>query len=163
LERTRRRRSGIINARCAAPLNITLCGILKRKWQNNSTNVLRLLKRCDFGSLYCCRAKIRALIAGDIDQAFEHAGALFPPGWPESNEAREGLPWHLQRLESSEHHRAWRIRVVERATDRVVGSVNLKGPPDAEGDVEIGCGITEARRRRGYALKLPTADVQPQT
>ena len=72
----------------------------------------------------------------------------------ETSDAREGLPWHLRHLESNEHHRAWRIRVVvERATGLVVGSVNLKGPPDAEGDVEIGWGISEARRRRGYAFE----------
>src|SRR5688572_23309769 len=87
--------------------------------------------------------EIRALIAGDNEQASEHAGVLFPPGWPEGDDAREGLPWHLRHLESSEAHRAWRIRVVvERATGLVVGSVNLKGPPDGDGDVEVGWGIS---------------------
>ena len=98
--------------------------------------------------------EIRALIAGDVEQASGLAGVLFPPGWPAADEAREGLPWHLRHLESNEHHRAWRIRVVvERATGLVVGSVNLKGPPDSDGDVEIGWGISESHRRRGYALE----------
>jgi RimJ/RimL family protein N-acetyltransferase len=102
--------------------------------------------------------EIRALIVGDIEQASKHAGVLFPPGWPEAIEAREGLPWHLRHLESNEHHRAWRIRVVvERATGLVVGSVNLKGPPDGDGDVEIGWGISEGHRRRGYALEAVTS------
>jgi hypothetical protein len=34
--------------------------------------------------------------------------------------------------------------VVERATSLVVGSVNLKGPPDGDGDVEVGWGISES-------------------
>jgi [ribosomal protein S5]-alanine N-acetyltransferase len=103
-------------------------------------------------------SEIRALMAGDWARASREAGVVFPHGWPESDDAREGLPWHLGFLESDERHRAWRIRVVaERDTNVVVGSVNLKGPPDAEGDVEIGWGITEARRRRGYALEAVSA------
>jgi [ribosomal protein S5]-alanine N-acetyltransferase len=34
-----------------------------------------------------------------------------------------------------------------------VGSINLKGPPDDKGGVEIGWGISESYRRRGYALE----------
>jgi RimJ/RimL family protein N-acetyltransferase len=98
--------------------------------------------------------EIRALFAGDTGGASQQAGVTFPSGWPEANEARKGLPWHLEHLERDERHRAWRVRVVvERATGLVIGSVNLKGPPDSEGDVEIGWGITEARRRRGYAFE----------
>jgi RimJ/RimL family protein N-acetyltransferase len=98
--------------------------------------------------------EIRSLIARDTERASQQAGVTFPPGWPEEHEAREGLPWHLRHFEANERHRAWRIRVVaERATGTVIGSVNLKGPPDLAGDVEIGWGITEAHRRRGYAFE----------
>src|SRR5215510_1763913 len=98
--------------------------------------------------------EIRALIAGDTERASRLAAVGFPPGWPEGDDAREGLPWHLRHLEAHEQHRAWRIRVVvERATGTVVGSINLKGPPDDTGDVEIGWGISESHRRRGYALE----------
>jgi RimJ/RimL family protein N-acetyltransferase len=97
-------------------------------------------------------SEIRALIAGDTGRASNEAGVSFPPGWPESDDVREGLPWHLGYLDSDERQRAWRIRVVvDRDTNLVVGAVNLKGPPDAEGDVEIGWGISEGWRRRGYA------------
>jgi len=92
--------------------------------------------------------EIRALIDGDTERASQLAGVSFPVGWPEENEAREGLPWHLEQLEANGRHRAWRIRVVvERVTGTVVGSVNLKGPPDEEGDIEIGWGITQGWRR----------------
>ncbi len=99
-------------------------------------------------------SEIRALIDGDWARASSEAGVVFPQGWPESDEVRKGLSWHLGFLESDERQRAWRIRVVvERETNAVVGSVNLKGIPDADGDAEIGWGITESRRRRGYALE----------
>lgn len=102
--------------------------------------------------------EIRALIVGDTECASKSAGVVFPPGWPEAREPREGLPWHLRHLETDEHHRAWRIRViVERSTSVVVGSVNLKGPPDTKGDVEIGWGVTPDRRRRGYAFEAVSA------
>src|SRR5262249_43365224 len=65
---------------------------------------------------------------------------------------------HLEQLEANGRHRAWRIRVVvERVTGTVVGSVNLKGPPDEEGDIEIGWGITQGWRRRGYAFEAASA------
>ena len=68
-------------------------------------------------------SEIRGLIAGDTARASDEAGVIFPPEWPESEDVREGLPWHLGYLESDERHRAWRIRVVaERATNLVVGA-----------------------------------------
>lgn len=39
----------------------------------------------------------------------------------------------------------------------VVGSVTLKGPPDAYGDVELGWGINEDLRCRGYAFEASSA------
>jgi ribosomal-protein-alanine N-acetyltransferase len=102
-------------------------------------------------------SEVWALMAGDTARASDEASVIFPPEWPESDDVREGLPWHLEYLESDERHRAWRIRVVvERATNLVIGAVNLKGPSDAEGHVEIGSGIGEAWRRRGYAREAVT-------
>jgi hypothetical protein len=61
-------------------------------------------------------------------------------------------------LRADIRQRAWRIRViVERQTGVVVGSVNMKGPPDEGGDVEIGWGVSEDRRRRGYAFEATAA------
>jgi ribosomal-protein-alanine N-acetyltransferase len=103
-------------------------------------------------------SEIRALMAGDWARASGEAGVLFPEGWPQSDAVRQGLPRHLRFLESDERHRAWRVRVVvDRDTNVVVGTVNLQGPPDAEGDVEIGWGISEAWRRRGYALEAASS------
>lgn len=101
---------------------------------------------------------IQALIAGDIERADALTGLRFPVGWPNDPDARSGLPWHLGALQAGERQVAWRIRViVERSTRRVMGSINLKGPPNAEGDVEIGWGLTEHCRHRGYAVEAAAA------
>ncbi len=39
------------------------------------------------------------------------------------------------------------------AGDEVVGLCSYKRPPDADGSVEIGYGVSPARRRRGYATR----------
>ena len=102
--------------------------------------------------------EIDALIAGDTRRAGELVGATFPDGWPHDEAPRSGLPWHLKHLRADVRQRAWRIRViVERRTGVVVGSVNMKGPPDEGGDVEIGWGVSEEHRRRGYALEATAA------
>lgn len=73
-------------------------------------------------------------------------------------EAQQGLTWHLRHLRADAAQQAWRIRVmVERQSEEVVRSINLKGPPDTHGDVEIGWGVNEDRRRRGYAFEATTA------
>lgn len=92
--------------------------------------------------------ELEPLVAGDVERAGRLAGVNFPPGWPEEREAREGLSTHIP----------WRIRlIVERSSSSVVGSINLKGPPSPDGDVEIGWGVVEHCRRRGYALEAAAA------
>jgi ribosomal-protein-alanine N-acetyltransferase len=101
---------------------------------------------------------VEALGAGDAERASRVVGVTFPPGWPEDRETREGLPWHLRHLQADAAHSPWRIRViVERVSGSVVGSINLKGPPNTIGDVEIGWGMVERCRSRGYALEAASA------
>ena len=49
--------------------------------------------------------------------------------------------------------------VVERDTGLVVGGIGLFGPPE-DGRVELGYGIVESRRGRGYATEAARAMVQ---
>jgi len=105
--------------------------------------------------------ELRALIAVDTARARELTGVSFPPGWFADPGRAEGLPWHLRHLEAHETHRAWRVRVVvERATQLAIGAITLKGPPNAEGDVEIGWGIDLAYRRQGFATEAANAVTQ---
>lgn len=46
---------------------------------------------------------------------------------------------------------------MEWESGEVVGSTSFKGPPDERGDVEIGWGVNQNRRRRGYAFEATTA------
>ncbi|HWZ88988.1 MAG TPA: GNAT family N-acetyltransferase, partial [Polyangiaceae bacterium] len=102
--------------------------------------------------------ELRALIAGDTRRAGELVGVAFPEAWPLEQDARDGLPWHLAHLEKGEAERAWRVRVVVlRVSNRVIGSVGLKGPPDFLGDVEIGWGIDPEHRRCGRGREAALA------
>lgn len=102
--------------------------------------------------------ELRALIAGDTTGAGQLLGAEFPAVWPEERDAREGLPWHLAHMQQDPIQQAWRIRaVVDRERRAVVGSISLKGPPNAHGDVEIGWGIGSGYRRQGYASEAAAA------
>ena len=79
---------------------------------------------------------IEALIAGDLERVSLLTGFTF---LPEDPKLGVDLSWHLRALQADSKQLPWRIRViVERCSNTVVGSINLKGPPDGDGDVEIG-------------------------
>ena len=101
--------------------------------------------------------EIEALIAGDSERVETLIGFTFPPDDPNRG---VDLSWHLKALREDLNQRSWRIRViVERSSGTVVGSINLKGPPNAEGDVEVGWGLNEDARRKGYATEASAAVV----
>ena len=105
--------------------------------------------------------QVRAIIAGDYVRASELIGAEVPIGWPEEADAREGLSWHLAAIERDGNQLRWRIRfIIETATNALIGSVNLKGPPSQDGDVEIGWGIAVESRRNGFATEASRAVVE---
>ena len=102
--------------------------------------------------------EIEALIAGDRKRAERLLGFVFPLDDPNRG---VDLPWHLRALQSNANQREWRIRViVERSSGTVVGSINLKGPPNADGDVEIGGGLNEDARGKGYATEASAAVIE---
>ena len=99
---------------------------------------------------------IEALIARDFGRFAALSGFRFPPDNPDIGD----LAWHLRAIRADERHLPWRMRViVERSSKTVVGSINLKGPPSA-GDVEIGWGLIEEVRGRGYATEASAAVIQ---
>lgn len=49
------------------------------------------------------------------------------------------------------------VALVERATGAVVGSAGFKGPPDADGVVEVAYGLAPAYQGRGYAREALAA------
>lgn len=101
--------------------------------------------------------EIEALIAGNAERVALLTGLTFPPDDPNRG---VDLSWHLRALQADRNQLSWRIRViVERSSNTVVGSINLKGPPNADGDVEIGWGLNEDARGKGYGTEASAAVV----
>jgi hypothetical protein len=79
------------------------------------------------------------LVAGEYRRAGNVLGIIIPDGWPNDAEAQAGLSIHLRAMQENPIELLWRIRlIVLRPTRAVIGAVNLKGPPDESGTVEIG-------------------------
>lgn len=99
--------------------------------------------------------EIEALIAGKTGHVAFLTGFTFPPDDPNRG---VDLSWHLRALQADRNQLSWRIRViVERSSNTVIGSINLKGPPNADGDVEIGWGLNDDARGKGYATEASAA------
>jgi RimJ/RimL family protein N-acetyltransferase len=70
-------------------------------------------------------------------------------------------PDWLARLRSSLSPDPWHhgFAIVHRAEQLVIGSIGFKGPPDADGTVEIAYGVVPGYQGRGYATEATTAGV----
>jgi [ribosomal protein S5]-alanine N-acetyltransferase len=98
--------------------------------------------------------EIESIISGD----FERVSRLMGVGF-QLDDPKLGIDWswHLKALRADCNELAWRVRViVERSTNTVVGSINLKGQP-IDGDVEIGWGLNDDARGKGYATEASSA------
>jgi [ribosomal protein S5]-alanine N-acetyltransferase len=101
--------------------------------------------------------EMEALIARDFERFSALSGLSFPPDNPDIGD----LGWHLRAIQADNKHLPWRMRViVERTSKTVVGSINLKGPPTVAGDVEIGWGLIENVRGRGYDTEASAAVIK---
>jgi len=105
--------------------------------------------------LVCLMAEeIESIISGNIQRASLLTGICFQPADP-----KLGIDWswHLKALRADCNQLAWRVRViVERSSNTVLGSVTLKGQP-IDGDVEIGWGLHDDARGKGYATEASSA------
>jgi [ribosomal protein S5]-alanine N-acetyltransferase len=77
---------------------------------------------------------------------------------PAADQAEVSPEW-LARLRASPTPTPWThgFAIVERATGAVVGSCGFKGPPDADGMVEIAYGLAPEYRGHGYAREAACA------
>ena len=87
------------------------------------------------------------LVAEEFGRAGQTLGVVIPDGWPHEPEAIAGLAWHLRAVQHDSSAYIWRVRLlVLRAERRVIGSINLKGPPEADGTRTVSSGRISASR-----------------
>jgi len=83
-------------------------------------------------------------------------GAAVPDDWPPELYDRAATKFTLDRLKKNPDESDWRLYyiILEQQADPVtVGTSGYKGPPDAEGAVELGYGVLPAFQRRGIATE----------
>jgi len=75
------------------------------------------------------------------------------------NGAAEVSPAWLKRLETTVEADSWidGFAIVHNATNTVIGSASFKGPPDADGVVEVAYGVVPGEQGRGYATEATQA------
>ncbi len=95
-----------------------------------------------------------ALIEGE-EEFYRSFGLRAAEGLREEITSGEVSPAWLAQLREAKAADPWThgFAVVERARSLVIGSAGFKGPPDAEGMVEIAYGIAPAFQGKGYATE----------
>lgn len=77
-------------------------------------------------------------------------GVKPPPSWPPQFHGPETRDWMrglLRKHPDEPGYASWYLI----AHGELVGTIGYKGPPDAQGAVEIGYSVVDDRHRRGYA------------
>src|SRR5262245_30934408 len=100
---------------------------------------------------------IRALLAGDRDQAEEIIGLELPAEFPHAGELSGFLTIQLSRMEQAPDRRDWMARLMVTKKRELVGRCGFHGPPDTIGRAEIGYTVFSAFRGRGYARETARA------
>lgn len=100
-------------------------------------------------------ARLLELAAADDRPALARAaGASIPDSWPSHGVRFHQLPLQLAALREDPEGLVWQGRlivVLDNGTPSLAGVINLKGPPDERGLVEIGYEVVPEFRRRGVA------------
>jgi RimJ/RimL family protein N-acetyltransferase len=99
---------------------------------------------------------VRAALQGPVALG-EGLRAVVPATWPPEYLDAASLEYTLDRLARGPDNFGWWLHfVVLKAGERgrtLIGSAGYKGPPSADGTVEVGYGIVGDHRRKGYAVE----------
>ena len=105
----------------------------------------------------CERLDLYHLAADDMLVLFETPDRMkYPDAYSNPHGVLERgdspLAWRVPQVLADPSVNKWFVRwMVLRETAEIVGSLSFHGPPDADGMLEIGLGVHESFRRRGYA------------
>jgi len=105
-------------------------------------------------------AAVEAVIARDRAAAEAVVGARFPESWPNDDLIARAFPVSIAEIRAAPDVRLWGDSLVLlRDEPRVVGSVVFHGKP-ADGVAEVGYGIEDDSRGKGYATEATRACVE---
>lgn len=98
-------------------------------------------------------------IMEEDNSAYEDIGVNKTEGWPEED-FKEVLPIIKDNLVKGvpEKFQVWLF--IERATNTIVGSGGFKGVPNEAGEIDLGYGIAEEHREKGYGFEGARALLQ---
>lgn len=99
----------------------------------------------------------RAAVERGAAGAARLLGVRVDPSWPPAD-LLEVLPGYVDVVEIAPAWATWGVWLIFDA-DRteLLGDVGFKGPPDSDGRIELGYGVVERHRRRGYATEAVRA------
>lgn len=103
-------------------------------------------------------AFVETVVADAVEAAEALVGARLLTGWLGDPDVRAGLSIQLRALRVDPAEVPWRIRLmVLRDEQRVIGSIDVKGPPGPDGTVDMGWGVEATYRGRGFATEAARA------
>ncbi len=100
-------------------------------------------------------APVPTAVDGDGRPALPPAHVSFTPEWP--GEAIASFPELQRRHAADPAYQEWGGIMIDRERLIAVGQMGVKAPPDQTGTVEIGYGVNQSLRGRGYATELARA------
>jgi ribosomal-protein-alanine N-acetyltransferase len=99
-------------------------------------------------------ARVARAMASDRAELGRLIGARVPPEWPPELMDAGAMDFVVRATERDPGSAGWWAWLIVLHGERVlIGSAGFKGPPDADGRVDIGYGVLDPWQRRGYATE----------
>jgi ribosomal-protein-alanine N-acetyltransferase len=103
-----------------------------------------------------------ALLSASLEGAAALAtqlAATVPADWPPEHVDEGALRWTLAAIEAGRAPSPWGFyfMLLRDPASTVIGTCGFKGPPDAQGSVEVGYSVVPFAQRRGYATEAVQA------